>query len=88
MKNNSWVKTYIVAGHLGWLIISPLVLFVGGGAWLVNRFNLPSWLMIVFVLVGLGVMACGVFSYLRQLLNSYDDLKKKPPPLDKRDYDY
>ena len=88
MKKDSPFKVYIVAGNIGWLVITPLLLFIGGGSWLVNRFNWGSWLMIVFVFLGLVVMVGGVWSYLRQLLNMYGDLQKPPPKQDRRDYDY
>jgi len=81
------LKVYVVATHLGWLIISPLLLFIAGGSWLINRFDLDSWLMIVFVLLGLGVMVCGVWTYMKQLIITYYG-DKPPPKTDKRDYDY
>jgi len=87
MKKDSPLKVYVVAGHLGWLIISPLLLFIAGGSWLVNRFNWDSWLMIVFVLSGLAVMVGGVWAYMKQLINTYYG-NKKPPKIDKKDYDY
>ena len=94
MNKNSPLRVYIVAGHITWLILSPLLLFIGGGGWLVNRFNMSHWWMIVFVLLGLTMMVSGVWSYMKQLLNMFDDLRDNPdntlsPELkDKRDYDY
>jgi hypothetical protein len=92
---NSPLKVYMIAGHLTWVIISPLLVFIGGGSWLVNRFELASWLMLVFVFLGLFVMICGGYSYLKHLYNMYegdssdsDKEKKSPKKVDKRDYDY
>ena len=98
MKNdkNSFVKgvrAYVVAGHIVWVIATPLIVFIGGGSWLINRFDWDYRLIIVFVLLGFVFMAAGVWSYGLQLLNMYgglDDLKnkKKSEPKDKKDYDY
>ncbi|MCL2071540.1 MAG: AtpZ/AtpI family protein [Oscillospiraceae bacterium] len=91
MDKNSPIKVYAIAGHIVWLIISPLLLFIGGGSWLVRRFELAEWLAILFVLFGLFVMVAGVWTYLKKLLDMYDDSKHSNPPqlkIDKRDYDY
>ncbi|MCL1903148.1 MAG: AtpZ/AtpI family protein [Oscillospiraceae bacterium] len=88
-SNKSWAKAYMVAGHIAWAVLSPLVIFIGGGSWLINKLGWDYRLIIIFVLVGLIAMFTGTKSYLKQLLSMYDDGKKttsvKP---DKRDYDY
>ena len=87
-NKNSPLRAYIVAGHLGWLIISPLILFIWGGNWLVTRFGWYEWTRIIFVLLGIVVMIGGVAGYSINLLNTYHDMKEKPPKVDKDDYDY
>lgn len=85
----SWIRAYVVAGHIAWTIITPLVVFIGGGSWLINKFNLDYRWIIVFVLLALTMMVMGVWSFVKQLLNMYDDLRSgKLHKLDGRDYDY
>jgi F0F1-type ATP synthase assembly protein I len=95
-KNAKAFKAYLIAGHIVWLIITPLLLFIGGGSWLINRFNWYSWLMIVFIILGLTAMVSGVASYLKQLLEMYygensenpEQKKVEQLKVDKSDYDY
>ena len=88
MKKNSWFRVYSVVGQLTWLVLSPLLLFIGGGAWLVHRFNWDSRIIIVFVLLALAFAGAGVWSFAQKFINEYADLKKKPPKIDSDDYDY
>jgi peptidoglycan/LPS O-acetylase OafA/YrhL len=91
MNKNSPFRLYVVAGHIAWLIISPIIFFIGGGSWLINRFNWDSWLMLVFVLLGIAVMVSGVWSYLKKMLDMYYSSKNpgtSPEKHDKRDYDF
>lgn len=85
------VRAYAVAGHFVWAVLTPLVVFIGGGSWLINRFNWDYRIIIVFVIIGIVVMVCGVWSYIKQLLSTFDSLKDntpKVPEFDKRDYDF
>ena len=91
MNKNSPLRVYVVVGHISWLVLSPLLLFIGGGSWLVNKFNWSQWWMLLFVFLGLFMMVSGVWAFMKQFLNTYDDLKDTNPPpqkKDKRDYDY
>jgi 4-amino-4-deoxy-L-arabinose transferase-like glycosyltransferase len=88
LKKNSALRVYLVASHLAWLVIAPLLVFIGGGSWLIHRFGWDRRVVIVFVLLGLLVMAGGIRSYARQFFAEHDDLNQKPPKQDKRDYDY
>jgi hypothetical protein len=85
-NKDSPLKAYIVAGHLAWVIITPLVVFIGGGSWLVDRFGWDNRIKIVFVMIGLVVMILSTASYFIQIIKMYDC--EKPPPKDKNDYDY
>jgi 4-amino-4-deoxy-L-arabinose transferase-like glycosyltransferase len=93
MNKNSPLKAYMVVGHLSWMVISPLILFIGGGNWLIRRFDWDSRLMIVFVFLGLITMICGFASYVRYLLRTYGESPDKQDKSeqikpDKKDYDY
>ena len=40
--------------QLGISLVVPLLLFVGGGAWLVNALGAPMWIMLPAFVLGLG----------------------------------
>lgn len=69
-------SAYAVASQVGFLVIIPLLVFIWGGSWLVNRFSLPSWLMVVFVFLGIFVMIGSVTSYLYRMIRMYGGDKK------------
>lgn len=85
------IQTYTVVSQVGFMVITPLLLFIGGGSWLINRFELPSWLMIVFIVVGILTMVSSVATYLIKIMKMLDDGKKDEYGKlkhDKRDHDY
>ena len=87
----SYVKTYTVVSQVGFMVITPLLLFIGGGSWLVNRFELPSWLMAVFIVLGILTMVSSVGAYLMKIIKMFDDGKKDEYSRlkhDRRDQDY
>jgi hypothetical protein len=93
MKKFSAMSVYIVVGNLAWMVISPLVLFIGGGGWLVRRYNWDERIMTLFVALGLITMAIGFAAYVKQLIKMYGDVsppdtKQSSLKYDKQDYDY
>ena len=72
------------------MVVVPLLLFIWGGSWLITRFSLPGWLMIVFAVTGIAVMISSVGTYLKKMINMYDSKEEKTHPLhhDLRDHDY
>lgn len=89
-KQENPLSVYAVVSQIGFIIITPLLLFIWGGSWLIKQFSLPDWLMIVFVILGLLFMICGATSYLMQLIKRYDkdDKEKYKMYSGKRDNDY
>lgn len=91
-KRDNPFSAYAIASQVGFLVICPLLLFIWGGSWLVQRFELPNWLMIVFVFVGIFVMIGSVTSYLYRMIRMYGGDKKPDPGSklshDLRDHDY
>lgn len=91
-KHSSNLSAYAVASQVGFMVIIPLLLFIWGGSWLVNRFSLPDWLMIIFVFLGIFVMICSVTTYLYRMIRMYggDSKPEKNSKLkhDVRDHDY
>lgn len=89
-KNQNPFSVYAVVSQVGFMIILPLVLFIWGGSWLIKQFALPSWLMIVFVVLGIITMVSSVGTYLRKVIKMYDNKEEKTDPLhhDLKDHDY
>lgn len=91
-KKDNPFSVYAVVSQVGFMVIIPLLLFVWGGSWLIERFSLPGWLIIVFVLLGIITMVSSVGTYLYKMIKMYDSgaAHKKVSKLhhDVRDHDY
>jgi len=86
---DSPLKVYTIVGHLTWLFITPMLVFIGGGSWLTDKMEWDYRVKIVFVLLGLFVMIVSVASYLKNLIKMYEQPKKNTVDVtDKDDYDY
>lgn len=63
-----WMRTL---RFLSWLtqagvsVAAPLVLCIGGGLWLYQRFSLGSWVIILAVVLGIGGAACSLATFFR-----------------------
>lgn len=71
-KNNP-IAVYSVVSQIALIILLPLLFFIMGGTWLVEKFSLPEWLNIVFVFLGIFTMIYCAVSYLRKLIKMFDD---------------
>lgn len=86
------MAVYAVASQIGFIVITPLLVFVIGGTWLVDKLGWPDWLNIVFVAVGIISMSVGAMNYLKKLIAMYDNSESGTGASeikhDKRDHDY
>ncbi|MDR1755303.1 MAG: AtpZ/AtpI family protein [Eubacterium sp.] len=85
------LKTYVIAGQLSFAILTPLLIFVVGGAWAVRRFDLPVFFAVIFIMFGILTMIGSLVSYLRRLISIYGKDKKdkhRKYKTDRKDYDY
>ncbi|MCL2107869.1 MAG: AtpZ/AtpI family protein [Oscillospiraceae bacterium] len=90
-KRDNPMSAYIVASHIAFVVITPLLLFIGGGAWLCDKLSLPDWTKLLMVLVGVAVMILSLISYLMRLIKMYDGDSKgveKQKPAFKGESDY
>ncbi|MDR2531988.1 MAG: AtpZ/AtpI family protein [Oscillospiraceae bacterium] len=88
-NNNNPLAAYIIAGHLAFAVAMPLVVFIWGGTWLVDRMNWNESLKIVCVILGILSMVASLISYLRNLIKTYGDGgNPKPQIRNEKDYDY
>ena len=89
-KHRNPFSAYAVVSQVSFMVLVPLLLFIWGGSWLIKRFSLPDWLMIVFALLGIFTMISSVGTYLKKIIKMYDYKEEKTDPLhhDLRDHDY
>ena len=91
-KKDDPIAVYAVASQIGLIVITPLLVFVIGGTWLVDYLQWPDWVNIVFVAVGIISMACGAMNYLKKLIEMYDSSESGTGASeikhDSRDHDY
>lgn len=91
MKNEHPLSVYTRVSQLAFVIITPLLLFLGGGSWAVARFGLPDWVMGICVALALIFMIGGAVSYICQLIRIYEKSDKPAPKAftsSPRDNDY
>jgi protein-S-isoprenylcysteine O-methyltransferase Ste14 len=78
----SWATVLALVTQLGFSIACPMVVFIGGGAWLGNQLGWGPWLMIVGILLGVAT-AAGLFYQIatlptRQSQSKADDRSQVP----------
>ena len=62
----SWTTVLALVAQLGFSIACPMVIFIGGGAWLGNRLGWGPWLLFVGILLGVAT-AAGIFYQIATL---------------------
>ena len=91
-KKDKPIAVYAVASQIGLIVVIPLLVFVIGGTWLVEKLGWPDWLNIVFVAIGIISMSVGAMNYLKKLIAMYDSSESgtgaSEVKHDKRDHDY
>lgn len=90
-KGDNPFSVYAVASQIGFMVILPLLVFIWGGSWLVERFGLPQWVMAVFIALGIITMLSSVGAYLGKMMKKYgksDAPKMSELHHDVKDHDY
>ena len=67
-------------GQLGFTLITPPVVMALLAWWLQSRFGWGSWIMIVFLLIGLVTSAVSAYQFYLKVMSSMEktDREKKP----------
>lgn len=78
-KKENPFTTYAKASQFAFVIITPLLLFIGGGWFLSSKFGWPDWAMVVCVILGIVFMIGGAASYLFTLIKTYEKDEKPAP---------
>lgn len=79
MKKNNPFSVYANVSQLAFIIVAPLLLFLWGGSAVVKKFELPDWVMGVFIVLGVVFMLCGAGNYVFKLIKMYEKPEKKAP---------
>lgn len=92
-KKENPFSIYAKVSQLAFVIVAPLLLFLLGGSYIVKRFELPDWVMLIFVGLAILFMLCGAVNYVMQIVRYYEhrDKDKKVPMAftsSRRDNDY
>lgn len=91
-KKDNPIAVYAVVSQIGFIVITPLLVFVIGGTALVEWLSLPDWVNILFVAIGIFTMLAGSFRYLNQLIKMFDSSESgvgtSEVRHDRRDHDY
>jgi hypothetical protein len=96
-KEKSLLSVYSIVSQLTFIVVTPLLLFLWGGGWLIDEFDLPSWLRTVTIFLAVFTMAGGFITFFRQLIRQFgrddESLRRKKdetptPRFDRRDNDY
>lgn len=89
--NQKPFAAYAVVSQISFIVLLPLLLFIWGGSWLVDKLSLPAQMMGVFVVFGVVVMVGSLVSYLYKLIRYYDTDKKdkyRKLKFDNKDFDF
>ncbi len=91
-KKDNPIAVYAVASQIGFIVLTPLLVFVIGGTVLVEWLSLPDWVNVLFVALGIFTMLAGSFRYLNQLIKMFDNNESgvgtTEASHDRRDHDY
>ena len=77
--NGGLARALVLATQLGFAIACPMVIFIGGGAWLDNQLGWSPWLLLVGIVLGLTT-AGGLFYQLATLTARRQDPAAKKAP--------
>lgn len=92
-KKENPFSIYAKVSQLAFVIVTPLLVFLVGGSYVVKRFNLPDWVMLICVGLAILFMLSGAVNYILKIVHYYEqrDKEKKAPAAftaSRRDNDY
>lgn len=82
---------YAIASQFAFIVLAPLLLFIVGGHYVCERYDLPDWVMVLCILLGILFMVGGAISHLMKLIRIYgkdDKSQYRRYYSDPRDNDY
>lgn len=70
-------------GQLGFSLITPPVVMALLAWWLQSRFGWGSWIMIVFLLIGLITSAVSAYQFYLKVMSSMEKTDREKEPTEK-----
>ncbi len=69
---------WAVASQLAFVILAPLLVFIVGGHYAVQYYDLPDWVMVVCIILGILFMIGGAVNHIMKMLRLFarDDKSK------------
>ncbi|HEX8599317.1 MAG TPA: AtpZ/AtpI family protein [Chloroflexia bacterium] len=80
IKDSGMAQSLAFAAQLGFAIACPMVAFIGGGAWLDNRFDTVPWLLFAGILLGILAAAGTLYQVMRAQTNRLERNKRPRAP--------
>lgn len=80
LKDGGMAQSLAFAAQLGFAIACPMVAFIGGGAWLDNRFDTVPWLLFAGILLGILAAAGTLYQVMRAQTNRLERNKRSQAP--------
>lgn len=80
LKDGGMTQSLAFAAQLGFAIACPMVAFIGGGAWLDNRFDTVPWLLFAGILLGILAAAGTLYQVMRAQTNRLERNKRPRAP--------
>jgi F0F1-type ATP synthase assembly protein I len=80
LKDDGMAQSLAFAAQLGFAIACPMVAFIGGGAWLDNRFDTVPWLLFAGILLGILAAAGTLYQVMRAQTNRLERNKRPRAP--------
>lgn len=57
----SWTTVLALVSQLGFSIACPMVIFIGGGAWLDSKLGWTPWLLLLGMILGIGTAGAAFY---------------------------
>jgi hypothetical protein len=88
MKRDNPFSAYVLVSQLTFIIITPLLVFIWGGKWLVETLSLPNWVHGILIVTGIIITIGGTVRHLMVIIKTYDNGSKPTLLNDVKDFDY
>ena len=70
-------------GQLGFTLITPPVVMALLGWWLQSRLGWGSWIMIIFLLIGLTTSGVSAYQFYLRVMSNVDKKDRETEPMEK-----
>lgn len=71
------LAAYAVASQMAFAILAPLLVFIVGGHYVCEYYELPDWVMVLCIVLGIVFMLSGAINHGMKLIRLYAKDDKK-----------